>query len=319
MKVLVTGSSGFIGRHLVETLLQAGHDAWGTDVAPPPERQRQRFIRCDLLDQERMQDVVGTVSPAAVVHLAARTDLNGVDADAYAVNTLGTRHLLEAMAKTKSVKRCVFTSTQLVHPPGHAPDNDEEHCPTTQYGASKAAMERLIRHLRGGVPTWCIVRPTTVWGPGVQEHYVRFFRMVQRSRYFHVGRRPLWKSYSYVGNIAHQYRKLLEAPAGAVHERVFYLADYQPLSLQDWADGLQRALGARRIPTCPVTAARLAANVGDVLRWLGWRRCPFHSFRLNNILTEYVYDLAATRKVCGELPYTQEEGIEETVRWIRSL
>jgi hypothetical protein len=50
---------------------------------------------------------------------------------------------------------------------------------------------------------------------------------------------------------------------------------------------------------------------------LGLRSFPFNSFRLNNILTEYRFDLSKMRRVCRELPYTLDEGVAATVDWLR--
>ena len=177
---------------------------------------------------------------------------------------------------------------------------------------------KVIREWRGSVFGWCIVRPTTVWGPGMSDHYRRFFRMVRQGRYFHVGQKPLWKSYGYVGNIAYQFGKLIEAPLERIHQKVFYLADYEPVSLRGWADGLQRAFGARPIPTMPERLSKLAGMAGDAINYLGFRNFPFNSFRLNNTLTEYQFDLAGIEQVCGSLPYTMEQGIAETVHWIQA-
>lgn len=320
-KVLVTGSSGFIGRHLFRRLIEAGCDAWGADLIPPAAgRLRRRFRRCDLLDRNRVANVVGEIAPDAVVHLAARTDMVDTGGVAqYRVNTCGTRLLMEAMANVDSVKRCIFTSTQLVCPIGYVPASDDDLQPANLYGKSKAFMERSIRNRCGGVPEWCIVRPTTVWGPGMGQHYVRFLRMIRRGWYFHVGRDPRWKAYGYVGNVVHQYQQLLVAPAAAINRKVFYLADYQPISLRSWCDGLQRELGARPIRTIPAPVARLAARMGDVINFLGFRNYPFNSLRLENVLAEHRIDLTPLEAVCGDLPCTMEQGIRETARWARSL
>lgn len=240
------------------------------------------------------------------------------DIEGYAANYHGTRHLVEAMASVASVRRCIFTSTQLVCRIGIVPDGDENYCPSTLYGESKVRMERLVRE-RCATESWCIVRPTTVWGPGMSAHYLRFLRMVQRGRYFHVGRNPLWKSYGYVGNIAHQLLRFVEAPAADVHRRVVYLADYEPMSIRGWVNELQREFGARRVFTVPEPPARLLAKLGDCVARLGFANFPFNSFRLNNLLTEYRFDLTETRRICGNLPYTMEEGIRKTVAWVRSL
>lgn len=320
-KVLVTGSSGFIGRHLFRRLLEAGCDAWGADLNPPAAGTlRRRFRQCDLLDRNGVADVVREIAPDAVVHLAARTDLvHTGDIAQYRVNTCGTRRLMEAMAGVDSVKRCIFTSTQLVCPVGYVPASDDDLRPPNLYGESKAIMERSIRDRCGGVPEWCIVRPTTVWGPGMGQHYVRFLRMIRRGWYFHVGREPLWKAYGYVVNVAYQYQRLLAAPAAAIDRKVFYLADYQPISLRSWCDGLQRELGARPIRTVPAPVARFAARAGDLINLLGFRNYPFNSSRLGNVLAEHRIDLTPLETVCGDLPCTVEQGIRETARWARSL
>jgi hypothetical protein len=112
--------------------------------------------------------------------------------------------------------------------------------------------------------------------------------------------------------------RLLEAPADAIDRRVFYLADYDPIGLEAWADAFQVVLGAPPIRTIPVSVARTAARLGDLLNFLGAKRFPFNSFRLNNVLTAYRVDLSSTRAVCGDLPYTMLDGVAETARWLRA-
>ena len=318
MRVLVTGSAGFIGRHMIETLRTAGHEPIGLDVRPhsPPSCET---LRCDLLDERRTKDALQRAQPDAVVHLAARTDLaERDDIEGYAANHRGTRHLVAAMEQVGSVRRCVFASTQLVCRIGHAPTGDEDYCPSTLYGESKVRMEQFVR-AQCGLDSWCIVRPTMVWGPGMSAHYVRFLRMVRGGRYFHVGNRPLRKSYGYVGNVAHQLLRLVDMSAAKMHRRVLYLADYEPISLREWVNGLQREFGAPRVLTVPELPARWLARLGDCAVKIGFANFPFNSFRLNNLLTEYLFDLEATRRLCGELPYAKEQGIRETVAWVYSL
>ena len=317
MKVLVTGSAGFIGQHLLDALRAAGHEPVGLDVRPHPAPGCE-VLHCDLLDKQRTRDALRRAQPEAVVHLAARTDLAERESvEGYAANHCGTRHLVRAMQEA-DVRRCIFASTQLVCRVGHVPTGDEDYCPSTFYGESKVRVERFVRE-HCALDSWCIVRPTTVWGPGMSAHYLRFLRMLRRGRYFHVGRRPLRKSYGYVGNVAHQLLRLVELPAAEMHRRVLYVADYEPMSIREWVNGLQREFGAPRVPTVPELPAWWLAKLGDLAIKIGFADFPFSSFRLNNLLTEYRFDLAATRQLCGELPYAKEQGIRETVAWVRSL
>jgi len=142
--------------------------------------------------------------------------------------------------------------------------------------------------------------------------------MVARGHYFHVGREPVWKTYGYVGNVVHQYLALLEARRERIHGRTLYLADYEPISLRAWADGFARALGGPPIRSVSRVFARAMTRAGDALNAIGWKAFPFNSFRLDNVLTESVYDLSETEAICGPLPYTIEMGIEETARWFRN-
>jgi nucleoside-diphosphate-sugar epimerase len=277
------------------------------------------FVQCDILNASELGQVLSDCQPQAVVHLAARTDLDGKNMSDYAANVEGVQNLVKAVANTPSVQRCIYTSSQLVCRVGYVPKDEQEYCPNTFYGESKVLTEKTVRQQGGGGVEWCLVRPTTVWGTGMRPHYHRFFKLIRQGHYFHTGYRPLHKSYSYVGNIVHQYQKFLEAPAELIHRKTFYLADYQPISLRAWADAIQRELGARQILTVPELLAKVAAITGDVINVLGIKAFPVNSFRLNNILTEYMFDLSATEQVCGALPYTMEQGVKETVPWIRTL
>ncbi len=125
------------------------------------------------------------------------------------------------------------------------------------------------------------------------------------------------KSYGFVGNVVHQYCRILEAPSESVRRKTFYLGDYEAVSLRAWADALAGQLGARRILTVPETIARVAARLGDGINAAGFRNFPFNSFRLNNVLTESRFDLTETRKLCGDSPYSLEAAAAMTAEWWR--
>lgn len=314
---MVTGSSGFIGTHVANALLGQKYVVVGLDIKPPETVPAGLcFEQSDILDAQRLLDIIRDKKPNAIIHLAARTDLDETkDIRGYSANIDGVRNLVRAVRSVPGIRRCIYTSSQLVCRIGHVPVTDTDYCPDTLYGRSKVQTEEIVREEDGGGVEWCLTRPTAVWGPYMGAHYQNMLRLVRKGRYFHCGKGELYKSYAYVGNVAHQYARLLTADAAAMHRKTFYLADYEPLSLRYYTDGLARAMGAPGIPTVPVLLARFLATAGDVLNTCGFRNFPFNSFRLNNILTEYVYDLSSTEAVCGPGPYTKEQGIEETARW----
>jgi len=319
-RVLVTGSSGFIGTHLVRLLVHEGHDVSGLDCRNPTcAVSGVRHFSCDLLESHAVRDALAEAAPEIVVHLAARTDLDETrDLDGYAANFTGVEHLIEAIRGTPTVRRAICTSSQLVCRIGYVPAGDRDYCPTTLYGESKVRTEEVWRASDGGGVEWCLVRPTTIWGPGMNPHYLRFFGLIRRGRYFHVRGGPRYKSYGYVGNTAHQYARLMSVPREAMHRKTLYLADYVPIGLEEWADAFAVALRAPPIPTLPKAVAVSAAKLGDLVSLMGWRGLPFNSFRLGNVLAQYVIDLRETEAICGALPYSMEQGVTVTAQWLES-
>lgn len=319
LRVLVTGNAGFIGFHLADLLVRRGHAVFGLDVRMPVATiSGVEHHVCDLLDAQLLQRTMDEIRPDAIAHLAAITHIRGTSLAEYAPNVAGVQNLSTAIARNGHVQRVVCTSTQLVSRVGHQPHSDEVYDPTTVYGQSKVRTEQIWRGSDGGDTTWCLVRPTTIWGPGMNPHYLRFFGMIRTGRYVHVGRDAVGKTYGFVGNTIHQYAQLLEAPAAAIHRRVFYLGDYEPIDLRAWAEAFRDELGAPRIRTIPVAIARTVARVGDIVNTVGLSRFPFNSFRLRNVLTPSVVDLSATEAVCGQLPHTLHEGIAQTAAWLRA-
>ncbi len=84
------------------------------------------------------------------------------------------------------------------------------------------------------------------------------------------------------------------------------------------ANTIQRTLGVSSIRTLNVGVLRPAAWLGDCLKALGWRNPPLTSFRLDNLLTPMIYDMAPLEAVVGTLPYSMEEGVRITVDWLRT-
>jgi nucleoside-diphosphate-sugar epimerase len=320
MTVLVTGGAGFIGHHLVAALAERGESVVAWDLHHPVRRVAGvQYRLVDLVNGDQLLREFHALAPRLVVHLAARTDLDGRAVADYPANSQGVANLLAAIAATPGVERVICTSSQLVCRIGYRPAHDLDYAPGTAYGESKVRTEQLWRGADGSGVSWCLVRPTTIWGPGMNPHYLRFFRMIREGRYFHVSGGPTFKSYGYVGNTVHQYLRLLDAPQEQIRRRLFFLADYESLALEAWTEAFRAALDAPPIRTLPRSLARGAALLGDMVNGLGFRRFPFNSFRLNNVVTAHQVDLSTTREVCGPLPYTMAEGVRQTVEWLREV
>lgn len=321
MKVLITGSSGFIGTALVNYLVSKGHVVLGIDVkVPKPETADHEFLECNILDAERIEQAFQDFRPHGIVHLAAHMSLReSVDADErYRANTEGTRNLMTSASKCAETKRAIYTSTKYVYRDGE-PSGTRDYAPDSSYGRSKVQMEEMIWDLDGGGLDWCITRPTTIWGAGMSKHYQRFLRMVEEGKYVHIGSSPVKKSMGYVGNIAAQYERLLTVKSSKMHQKVLYVTDYEPEILREWVEGFAKILGGKKIRTIPLVFASVCGRIGDTIKAMGWRKFPFTSFRVKNLTESEVVDASETEAICGESPYSREEALEATTKWFKSL
>ena len=287
---------------------------------PPRKHQHASLWRqVDICNSEALAEAVRQFSPEVVLHFGARTDLEGRRIGDYEANIKGVEALIASLSVLPALKRVVFASSRLVCRIGYQPLHEADYCPSTPYGESKVIGEQLVRSRTASIPApWLIVRPTSIWGPWFEEPYKTFFMSVIKGRYVHPGKEPIYKSFGYVGNTVHQIQRLLEAPAADVSERTFYLADYPPIEVGRLAEAIQQAAGTARIRRVPPGVLRLAAGVGDVLKYLGMQNPPLTSFRLDNLLTPMVHDLESLSRIVGDLPYSMEEGVRHTVDWLRS-
>ena len=314
----MTGGSGFIGTNLVDALVRAGHEVRNLDIKAPPTPELARHWQAvDILDADGLKQAMRQFRPDAVVHLAARTDLNGATVCDYRTNTDGVRNLIDAAA-VSSAGRVVFASSRLVCRIGYQPRSAVDYQPTTPYGESKVIGEQLVRAIQGGPFAWTIVRPTSIWGPWFHVPYRNFFDAIRQGRYVHPKGFRVRKSFGYVGNSVHQMQQLLAAPTDSVQDAMFYLADYDPIEVLDWGGKVRQAFGAPPIREVPMTAMRAVAGVGDVMSRLGWRSVPLTSFRLDNLVTEMLHDTSSLRAVCGDLPFNLDTGVQRTVGWMQA-
>ena len=83
-----------------------------------------------------------TSNPEYVLHLAARADLTGKTLQEYSTNTIGVENVIKICNEVPSIKKVIFTSTQLVCRVGYVPLSADDYCPPNLYGESKMIGEK---------------------------------------------------------------------------------------------------------------------------------------------------------------------------------
>ena len=318
-RILVTGGSGFVGTNLVSSLMRHGSLVLSVDINEPVcADHADNYRRLDILDPSALREVVEEFRPDHVIHAAARTDLDGKAISDYAANTEGVRNLIAPLSETDSVRRCVFISTKLVCRNDYVPSSFDDYCPDTVYGESKVEGEKIVKQSGALNFEWCLARLTGIWGPWFRQPYRRFFEMISRSSYRHPGGTDAPKSFGYVGNTVFQIQRLLDAQAEQIDRRTFYLADYQPMIIREWANMISQKLHKRDVRTIAGPLMRIAALAGDLMTLCGCKHPPVTSFRLRNMRADTSgISLDDIRKLADPLPYTIEAGVDETIDWMR--
>lgn len=318
-KVLVTGGSGFVGTNLVAHCIERGWEVRNLDIVRPRNPEHLPYWQHgDIRDAESVHEACRAFAPTDILHMAARTDLDGRSQLDYAANTDGVRNMIQAAAELPNLKRIIFASSMLVCRLGYHPSDEFDFAPDTVYGQSKVIGEQLVRELATGRLPWTIVRPTSLWGPWFQVPYRDFFTAVHRRRYIHPKGWRIRRSYGFVLNTVHQIEKILNCPDSAlVNDKVFYLADYEPIELLHWARLIGRQFGVPPPKEVPLTILKGLALCGDLLKSAGMKRVPITSTRLRNLLTEAVYDLGPLYEIAGNTPHSLETAVETTVNWMK--
>ena len=186
--MLVTGGSGFIGRHAVAALGAAGAHVRVVDLQAHPDPAVE-IVRGDIADPEVIEAAFDGGFDG-VVHLAAVTSvLRSVQRPelTYQTNVAGTHRVLEG-ARAAGVSALVFASTNAVTGPMLDPAITELSSlrPLTPYGATKAAGEMLLSAYTAAYAIRCTaLRLTNVYGPGMQAKDSIVARLMRAIRLGH--------------------------------------------------------------------------------------------------------------------------------------
>ena len=215
MKVLVTGAGGFTGRYLTKVLTMAGFAVVGLSNNELDIEGIGQTLICDLCDSLGLAEVVETVRPNIIVHLAAIAYVghNNVD-ELYRTNVVGTRNLLEALTNAKlKLNAVLLASSANVYGNGSEGTIDESAvvAPTNDYAVSKLAMEYVARLYADSLPL-IIARPFNYTGIGQSDNFLLpkiVLHVRRRVPIIQLGNLNVARDFSDVRNVVEYYLRIL--------------------------------------------------------------------------------------------------------------
>jgi nucleoside-diphosphate-sugar epimerase len=354
--VLVTGGTGFLGRHIVERLLTEGRTVTVLARRPAPDLEERgvRFVAADLAD-------AGAVSRACqgigtVFHLAAKVGVWGRYGDFYRANVLGTRAVL-AGCRAHGVRRFVYTSTPGVVYNGRDLAGADESLPLTTrcpaaYVLTKALAEREVLAANSPELLTVALRPHLIWGVGDPHLVPRILKRARAGRLRIVGSGRNRVDLLHVRNAADAHllaeRALGEPPsaafgprpsppaqqpdtcnvlrykppgAGPAAGRAYFITNGEPVVLWDWINDLLRSLGLPPATRQLWPGAAFAVGAACELLWrllpLGGEP-PMTRFVAKELATDHWFDISAARRDLGYTPrVSMAEGIAELIASLR--
>ncbi len=325
MKALVTGGGGFLGRRIVELLLEEGHDvtflARGT--YPEVEAIGARGLQVDLRDGDATAAAVKGMD--AVFHVAAKAGYWGPLKDFRAINVGGTRSVIAACQR-HGVGKLVYTSTPSVIGYAHEVEGiAEAPYPETwesPYGQTKAEAEREVLAASG--PDLCTVsiRPHLIIGPRDNHLLPRVVDRARQGRMMIVGTGDNIVDITYVDNAAWAHLDAAAAmtgPEAACAGKAYFLSNDEPVALWEWVNAFLPRVGAPQVTRklglgAASTLGRMLELAHTVLPLRGEPRMT--RFLAAALARSHWYDMTPAKEDFGyrvRVPLT--EGTDRTVAW----
>jgi nucleoside-diphosphate-sugar epimerase len=316
MLIFVTGGSGFIGGHIIEALVRAGHTVRAL------ARSASSRAAVEALGAEAVRGELGQI-PAdvlagadAVIHAAAHVEQWGDPADFERVNIEGTRQLLDA-AEHASVRRFIHISSEAVLFAGQDMRDLDEAAPYPihhpfLYPRTKAAAEQLVLARSGPTMHTIALRPRMVWGPRDRTILPELLEMVARGRFAWIDQGRAQTSTTHVFNLAHAALLALEHGAGG---HAYFVTDEADRSLREFMTALAATRGVE-LPSRSMPGALVRPLAGLVEG--AWRvfalagTPPLHRYTASLLSRRCTLRTARARAELGYAPIISfEQGISE--------
>jgi len=243
---LVTGIRGFTGQYVTSELSRNGYSVFGTCLR---EDDADEFVSMvDLRDRSAVLEYIATLKPSVVIHLAAISFVGHENVqEIYEMNILGTRNLLEGLAKLETAPdSVVLASSANIY--GNSPDDPISESspvlPQNDYAVSKYAMELMARTWMDELPI-TIVRPFNYIGRGQSTNFLvpKIVDAIRNNQHeISLGNIDVERDFSDVRTVAWVYGQLAIKPAPG---EIFNISSGKAISLTEAFDRICSIAGSK--------------------------------------------------------------------------
>lgn len=323
-KILVTGASGFVGSHFVETAFNADYEVHAAVRKSSSIKHIQPFVSKFIYPDFENIDELGALFSAEnytyILHAAALTKAKSEDI-MHDVNVQFTANLIEAAFRNNiPPKRFVFISSLAAIGPvlydEEALTENSEYNPITMYGKSKMLAEEMI-HRRYADKPISIIRPTAVYGPREKDLFILFDTM-NKGLDAYIGRAPQKLSFIYVKDLTRILLASFLLEADKIE--VFNATDGNVYSRYQMADIFRTTL-SKKLVRLHIPYA-IVKNIAVIFGWLyrnSTKTPVLYPERLGELTAQnWACDISKARDVLKFEPhYDLQAGLAESLRWYK--
>lgn len=249
MKILMTGTSGFIGQHL----------------APILEKDNEVYhLKSDLLDFQSVTDEVAKFSPDVIVHLAARTEVEKSFYEQITfsqINYVGSVNLIEAASRVSNLKNFVFASTMEVY--GWQPISDEVRDnkipksyvafdentppnPNAPYAVAKYGVEKYLEYAHRCLDLpFTAIRQTNCYGRKDNDFFVteQFISQMLKNPYeVEFGYAEPYRNFIFISDMLDAWTTVINNPDLVNNGKILTIGPDNPIKIKDYADKIAKKL-----------------------------------------------------------------------------
>jgi nucleoside-diphosphate-sugar epimerase len=326
-RVLVTGATGFIGRHLIRRLVEQGDQVrcLVRNLGQPPPLPAA--VECVLGDVTAPDSLDGALTGIETVYHLAGATLALRETTFHQVNCEGTRHLAEACVRQSVPPTLVYVSSLAAAGPASDSPLTEEAPPRpmSHYGRSKLGGEQHLRALADRLPC-TVLRPPCVFGPG-EPYMLKILWQARLGIMLRPGRCDFRLSWVYVEDLveamvlATERGRRLAADTGASWDEtgVYFVALEERPTVRELADLIAEAVGTRIRWNfaIPAPLCRLGAHVNEWRAWLTGRPYWINTDKIREALAgSWTCDAGKAKRELGFTCRTDlRTGLRTTIQW----
>lgn len=338
MNILVTGGAGFLGRAIVNELLDANVPLSVQSVSilglkddPGFSDERIRYIQGDICNPDAVNNACKGVD--LVIHSAAIVDWGTKSPkEVYRVNVEGTKNVIAA-CNQNHVSMLIYTSSLDVVITGKPLVNIDETQPypdkhLNMYCESKCLAEQLVLSANSAHLKTCALRPADIWGERDPYHIPPLIQMAKSGFYTRIGNGTALSQHVYSGNMAWAHvlaAKALVEGNEEISGKAYFITDSEGSNFFTFFDEIVSKAGYQIRPKNLWLPKGFAYFLGAVSEYIAFLVRPvkyynpkFSRFAVMYTATDFTFSAEKAKKDFGFVPkYSKEESMERTTAFFK--